>query len=296
MRKSILIFVNPVSGKRNGLSLAKALSDEANNAGIDSLILESSINNEVNFQMLRSINLASYFAMVAIGGDGLAHYAVQVLTGKTLPIYVVPAGTGNDFARSNRTLLFDSKYIVKQIIERSPQQIDVGNIIFGSEQRKFVQILSTGFDANVNDRANRNRFISGKLKYTLATLLELPKFRAVDYEIEYDGVKRCFPAMLIAIANGRTYGGGMQLCPMAVRDDGLFDVMILHPVSKFELLKVFPKVFSGSHVNHPAVEFVTARKVQISANTVAYADGERVGKLPITVEVLPKSLQTWIAN
>jgi len=296
VRKSILIFVNPVSGKRNGLSLAKALSDEANNAGIDSLILESSINSEVDFQMLRSINLASYFAMVAIGGDGLVHYAVQVLAGKTLPIYVVPAGTGNDFARSNRTLLCDPKNIVKEIIERSPQQIDVGNIIFGAEQRNFVQILSTGFDANVNERANQNRFISGKLKYTLATLLELPKFRAVDYEIEYDGVKRFFPAMLIAIANGRTYGGGMQLCPMAVRDDGLFDVMILHPVSKFELLKVFPKVFSGSHVNHPAVEFLTARSVQISANTVAYADGERVGKLPITVEVLPKSLQTWIAN
>lgn len=278
------------------MALAKALSDEAKKSGIDCLILESSVKSEVNTEMLRRANLVSFSAMIAIGGDGLIHQAIQTLAGEQLPIYVVPAGTGNDFARSNKTLLTDPKKIICEILESPPKRIDVGHITCSSEKRKFVQILSTGFDANVNERANRNRFITGKLKYTLATLIELPKFRAVDYEIEYDGVKRSFPAMLIAIANGRTYGGGMQLCPMAVRDDGLLDIMILHPVGKLELIKVFPKVFNGSHINHPAVEFITARKVRISANTMAYADGERVGKLPITVEVLPKSLQTWISN
>jgi diacylglycerol kinase (ATP) len=99
--------------------------------------------------------------------------------------------------------------------------------------------------------------------------------------------------MLIAVSNGQSYGGGMKVTPDARIDDGIFDVMILGPVSTFEFLKVFPKVFSGDHVKHPAVKIMRGKKVTIEANAVAYADGERIGELPITAEIVPDALLTW---
>jgi diacylglycerol kinase (ATP) len=103
-------------------------------------------------------------------------------------------------------------------------------------------------------------------------------------------------AMLIAVANGASYGGGMKVCPDASLTDGFFDVMILEPVSKFEFLRVFPKVFKGTHITHPRVRIERARSVKISAPAVAYADGERIGPLPIKAEIVPNSLLTWIAS
>jgi diacylglycerol kinase (ATP) len=101
--------------------------------------------------------------------------------------------------------------------------------------------------------------------------------------------------MLIAVANGRSYGGGMQVCPNADINDGFFDVMVLHPVSKFEFIKVFPRVFAGNHLSHPAVEIVRSKSVRIESKAVAYADGERIGQLPVTAECVSSAVQTWVA-
>lgn len=99
--------------------------------------------------------------------------------------------------------------------------------------------------------------------------------------------------MLIAVSNGQSYGGGMKVTPDARIDDGLFDIMILGPVSKLEFLKVFPKVFSGQHVKHPAVKMIRGKKVTIESKAVAYADGERIGALPITAEIISGALMAW---
>ena len=122
-------------------------------------------------------------------------------------------------------------------------------------------------------------------------LLELPKFKPRNYEIVIDGKVIQTAAMLIAVANGLSYGGGMKVCPTAEIHDGLLDVMILTPVSKFEFVRIFPSVFKGLHVTHPAVTIHQGRKVHISADAVAYADGERIGTLPIDVSISPNQLR-----
>jgi len=99
--------------------------------------------------------------------------------------------------------------------------------------------------------------------------------------------------MLIAIANGASYGGGMKVCPDASLTDGLFDLMILEPVSKFELLRVFPRVFKGTHITHPRVRIERARSVTVKAPAIAYADGERIGSLPIHASIERDALLTW---
>jgi diacylglycerol kinase (ATP) len=133
------------------------------------------------------------------------------------------------------------------------------------------------------------------MKYNAAIAIELPRFKPRHYEIFLDDQSISTDAMLIAVSNGRSYGGGMLVCPDANISDGLFDVMILRPVSKVEFLKVFPRVFTGTHISHPAVEVLRSRTVRIESKAVAYADGERIGQLPISAECMRGALRSWVA-
>ena len=135
----------------------------------------------------------------------------------------------------------------------------------------------------------------GPMKYNAAIAIELPRFKPRHYEITLDDRTISTEAMLIAVANGRSYGGGMLVCPNAKLNDGLFDVMVLHPISKIEFMKVFPRVFAGTHVSHPAVEIVRSKNVTIESKAVAYADGERIGQLPIAAECIHDAVLTWVA-
>ena len=157
----------------------------------------------------------------------------------------------------------------------------------------FGAILSTGFDSVVNERANTMSWPKGPMKYNLAIAMELPRFAPISYTIELDTQLLQVEAMLIAVANGKCYGGGMQVCPDASMNDGLFDVMILHPVSKVEFIKVFPKVFKGAHIGHPQVRIYRSARVSISSSAVAYADGERIGGLPVRAECMAGAGLSW---
>ena len=152
-------------------------------------------------------------------------------------------------------------------------------------------MLAAGFDAVVNERANTWRWPKGQMRYNLAILRELPLFRAIPYVLDLDGRRLETEAMLVAVGNGPSYGGGMKVTPDAAFDDGLLDVLVLHRISTPEFLRVFPKVFKGAHASHPAVEILRARTVRLEApGIVAYADGERFAPLPLTVEAVPGAL------
>jgi diacylglycerol kinase (ATP) len=131
------------------------------------------------------------------------------------------------------------------------------------------------------------------MKYNVSIAIELPGFKPRDYEIQLDDRTISTQAMLIAVGNGRSYGGGMLVCPNADMSDGYFDVMVLHPVSKIEFIKTFPSVFIGAHINHPAVEIVRSKKVRIESKAVAYSDGERIGQLPVNAECIPGAMLGW---
>jgi diacylglycerol kinase (ATP) len=229
--------------------------------------------------------------VIVIGGDGMVHLAIQELANSDFAMLLIPGGTGNDFARSAGLSIDKPLDALDRGLREPVQRVDLGRV----NGRFFAEILSTGFDSLVNERANRIHWQS-KRKYDLAMLLELPLFKPLEYQIQLDSQVFSTEAMLIAVANGASYGGGMKVCPDASLTDGFFDVMILEPVSKFEFLRVFPKVFKGTHITHPRVRIERARSVKISAPAVAYADGERIGPLPIKAEIVPNSLLTWIAS
>jgi len=290
--KNVVLLANPKSGTGKAAKYLELISEELkkNHVQIVSILADSA---EATSKKLQEVLSGQVDAVMAIGGDGAVHLAIQELALSNIPLYVLPCGTGNDFARTGGPLDLDVTRAVRRMLETSPVEIDLGRTESEIGTRWFGQVLSTGFDSLVNERANRFSFIKGQIKYTIATLLELPLFRPYRYEMVTPGGTRKIPAMLIAVANGASYGGGMLICPSADRRDGLFEVMVLHPVSKVELLKVFPKVFKGKHVSHPAVEFIKVAKLTLESNAIAYADGEKIGSLPINIEIVPKALRVW---
>ena len=229
--------------------------------------------------------------VIAVGGDGLLHIILQRVTPAQIPFTIIPAGTGNDFVRTLGWSLEDFDDQLSAVTSTEPSSIDLGLV----DGEWFGAILSTGFDSVVNEKANTLQWPKGPMKYNAAIAMELPRFKPRHYEITLDDRTLSTEAMLIAVSNGRSYGGGMLVCPNANISDGLFDVMVLHPVSKMEFIKVFPRVFAGTHVSHPAVEIVRSKSVTIESKAVAYADGERIGQLPVSAECIPGAIRSWVA-
>jgi diacylglycerol kinase (ATP) len=244
---------------------------------------------ELTSALIRELDSKSYNGVIAVGGDGLAHLVLQVVVPRHIPFAIVPAGTGNDFVRTLGWSLDDIEPLLKRVTTTEPTPIDLGNV----DSEWFGAILSTGFDSIVNERANKLRWPRGPQRYNVAIAMELPRFKASSYEITADGNTFTTDAMLIADGHGKSYGGGMNVCPQAQINDGLFDITILQPVSTIEFIKVFPTVYSGAHISHPQVKTMRAKRVSISAQAVAYADGERIGPAPVSAECVKDAALTW---
>ncbi len=285
------LVINPTSGSGRGASVGSYVAGFLTQRKVDHQIISGDSAISLLEHLERFIEkYPDCTGVIAVGGDGLFHNVIQKTTPSQIPIAVIPAGTGNDFVRTLGWSLTQIDIYLESILTTNPRAIDLGLV----DGEWFGAILSTGFDSVVNEKANSMRWPKGPMKYNVAIAIELPRFSPRHYEITLDDRVINTQAMLIAVANGRSYGGGMLVCPEADTADGYFDVMVLHPVSKIEFLKVFPRVFKGTHITHPAVEIVRSRRVQIVAQAVAYADGERIGPLPITTECIPGAMQTWI--
>jgi diacylglycerol kinase (ATP) len=282
------LLINPTAGAGRGMQTRQIIIDylSRNNLGFKDISGNSFESARVNLRAF--LGDESPRAVIVVGGDGMVHLAIQELAESDVAMLLIPSGTGNDFARSLSLELDSPLEIIERAVQKPPTRIDLAQV----NGRYFAEILSTGFDSKVNERANRMK-IRSKIKYDLAMALELPIFKPINYSIRIDGTSFSTKAMLIAVANGKSYGGGMKVSPNSDLQDGLLELFILKPVSKFEFLRVFPKVFKGSHIDHPQVQVISGKSIEISAEAVAYADGERIGPLPIKVEIKPRALLTW---
>lgn len=286
MSRRLALLVNPTSGRGRAARLIDPVSDRLRDAGIEVELLVGRDGEEAADLVNERVS-AGLDGVVALGGDGLVNIALQAVGGTGVPLGVVAAGTGNDIARALGLGPARPQASLDHVVSGRTRTIDLGR----AGSRWFAGVLGSGFDSMVNERANGMTWPGGRSKYNVAILAELRTFRPVPFVLELDGERWETEAMLVAVGNGSSYGGGMQVCPDARLDDGLLDVTVLGPISKAEFVRVFPTVYKGTHVRHRAVTTRRARRILLSSRSVtAYADGERVGLLPVTCEAVPAAL------
>ena len=290
------VIINPTSGRGKGLAAGKVVLETLRSVGIEHVDLSAQTMDAALAAGRQAIADKSVTAIVVVGGDGMAHLGVNVCALSGIPLGIVGVGTGNDSARSLGFPVGDALAATNFIVERLSQTrpVDAIKLHTSTGEHWVLGTASAGFDALVNQRANLMSWPKGPRRYEIAMLLELAKFQPLQYELEIDGQKRKIEAMLCAVANAPAFGGGMLIAPEAKMDDGLLDVFIVHKISRLELVKIFPSVYKGGHVGHPAVEFVRARHVKINSGQMpAYADGEAVGRGPLQAQLVAGALQVF---
>ncbi|GLF96267.1 diacylglycerol kinase [Streptomyces yaizuensis] len=292
MTSEITLFVNPAAGRGRGAHAAQPAARELRAAGFS---VRTVIGEDAPDALSRARDALARGtgALIAVGGDGLVSLALQAVAGTPTPLGVVAVGTGNDFARSLGLPVRDparaGRLAAAALKEGPAPAIDLGR----AGERWFGTILASGFDSRVTDRGNRMRLPGGRFRYDLAMLAELAALHPIPYRISLDdGPVREVEATLVAVGNGPLYGGGMRMCAGARMDDGLLDVTVVARCDRRTLLRVFPRVYRGTHLDHPAVTTHQVRSITLEARrTTGYADGEPLGRLPLTARCVPEAVR-----
>lgn len=290
------ILVNPTSGKGRSGRNAPAAIDRLRSHGVEVQVLQAE-SAEASLDAARKAVADGVDALIACGGDGTVHLALQAVHGTGTALGIIPVGTGDDIARALNLPLGDVAAAVDVIAAGRTRTVDYGLIhAADGTVRAFLAVMSAGFDSEVTARANAMTWPTGSSRYLLATLAELKVYQPVEFTITVDGATTVAEGMMLAVGNGSSYGGGMYVCPNAALDDGQLDLTFLTKTSKLTFLKTFPSVFKGTHVNHDSVRTMRGSRILVAAQgQTAYADGERVGPLPVEVEVVSGGLQVFAA-
>ena len=290
MAREIALLTNPTSGKGRGNRTAALALPRLREAGFAVRSLVGRDPDEARELAERAV-ADGVDSLVVVGGDGMVHLAVQALVGTSTSLGIIPCGTGNDVARYLDLPRADPQLAADVVVGSRTRRIDVAR----SGATYFVTVLAAGFDSRVNERANAMSWPRGQMRYNVATLAELRVFEPLPYTLELDGEVRHLEAMLVAVGNGPSFGGGLRITHGASIDDGWLDVVVIKTISKLDLVRTYPKLFSGGHTRHPQYEHHRVRSVTVAApGIVAYADGERIGALPLTVDVVPQALEVLV--
>ncbi|WP_111718800.1 diacylglycerol kinase family protein [Homoserinimonas sp. OAct 916] len=294
--RRLVVIVNPAASFGRNRHVGPQVVSALQRAGHRVTVLEDP--DQTRLHDLATAALADVEApdaLIVVGGDGMVSLGTNLLAEGTIPLGIIPTGTGNDMARGLRIPLDDPAAAISALLgalNEPARAIDVGRVYDGEEAVTwFAGVFSAGFDAIVNERSNRMRWPRGRSRYNVALVRELAMLKPIQYRITLDGTQMHTRAMLVLAANNTSIGGGMLVTPEAELDDGLFDVLIVQPLGRLAFLRIFPRVFKGTHITDPRVQIVRARSVRIEADeVVTYADGERVGALPLRVEIRPRAL------
>lgn len=277
----VTLVVNPSSGKGRAQELLPQVAGRLRDDGVDTEILLSRDFDEA-VAMTREAVLQQSDVLAVMGGDGMMHLGVNACAGQDhTSLALIPAGTGNDLCRGLGLPPFDPVAAAALIAGGTVRRVDLSRV---NGDRWVGAVLATGFDAMVNHRANLMPWPKGGLRYPLAALAELRVFSPLRYRLTLDGQVRDLEAMLVAVGNTSSYGGGMRICPNADPTDGLLDVTIVHPVSRSKLLRLLPQMYSGRFVRESAVELARAAEITVEGpGLVGYGDGELIAAAPLHV-------------
>lgn len=292
-----MLVVNPASGRGAAARVAGGVSARLREA-VDRLDVHVAVDAADTAGTARRAVDAGFDLLAVLGGDGSAHLAIQACAGSETALAVIPAGTGNDLAAAlgmPGTPVAAGAEVAAAILRGDqPVSLDLGRIEGGAW---FGTVLCAGFDSKVNERANAMRWPRGPQRYNLAIFVELARLGAYPLRMETEDGCHDVRATMVSIGNTPTYGGGLRICPAADLHDGMFDVTVVGPISRRQLVRTFPLLRTGTHVDKPQVSTFRAGRIRIAGDNgwIAYADGDRQAALPLDVVCVPDAIRVVTA-
>ena len=294
----VTVLTNPMAGHGNARHVAERAIVRFHELGIDVIAIVGRDAAHARNLVEEAVGKGTD-AVVVVGGDGVIRLALQSLAATGIPLGIIPAGTGNDHARAYSIPTGDPVAAVDLVAAGHTRTVDLGRIrgADGTDSW-FGTIAATGFDSLVSDRVNRMRWPHGRMRYNLAIVAEISKLRPLPFRLVFDGERELVADLtLAAFGNTASYGGGMLIGPDADPTDGLLDITMVHSESRTKLIRLFPTVFKGTHINLDEVTTERARAVTVESPGInAYADGEYVCPLPAEISAVPAALKILVAE
>jgi len=291
---TVAVLANPTAARGRHANLLPAVVARLGAEGHAVRVLPAGTRDEALASAHAAVAEAAT-ALIAVGGDGTVHLGLQAAAGKSVAFGIVPTGTGNDFcvqlglpkepeAAAEAIALALNEHRTRPVDLARVQGVDGAPVWFGA-------VLAAGFDAIVNERANGMRFPRGPQRYNVAIAAELIRLAPRHYKMTLDGVAHEFDSVLVAVGNTASYGGGYKIVPAADPTDGMLDIVVGKPMGRLAFARIRPSVYEGTHVDSPLVETYRARTIEIVSDGItAYADGERICPLPVTITCVPGAL------
>jgi diacylglycerol kinase (ATP) len=288
----VTVLTNPASGHGSAPHAAERAVTQLHKRGVDCVAIAGT-DAEHARRLVEGALERGMDALVVVGGDGIISLALQVLAQTEIPLGIIPAGTGNDHAREFGIPTKDPEAAADIVVDGTADTVDLGRITAADGTTKwFGTVMAAGFDSLVTDRTNRMRWPHGRMRYNVAMVAELSKLRLLPFRLTFDGRELDTELTLGAFGNTRSYGGGMLICPQADPKDGLLDVTMVQSASRTKLIRLFPTVFKGTHVDLDEVRTERARVITVECPGInAYADGEYAYPLPVEVSAVPAALR-----
>ncbi len=282
------LIVNPAAGSGKAQKLYKILEPWLDPRDTEVIFTDRPGHAT---KLAREVNHQENLTVISLGGDGTHHEVINGLMPEAKPIFaVIPAGTGNDFVRA-LAYSRSPKAMWDTATTGDIQSIDVGQV----NDQYFLTVSGAGFDAEVAGWVNQHdKSGHGTWVFIRAILKHLVRYQSHDMTVYVNGASRTEPTFLLAIGNSAYYAGGMCICPKALVDDGLFNVVWVKDLPRVQVLPLLAKVFRGTHIQHRAVTTFQAEQLSLDGppEMLVHADGEIVGHLPVTLRLVPKAIRT----
>ncbi|MBB6218071.1 YegS/Rv2252/BmrU family lipid kinase [Anaerosolibacter carboniphilus] len=286
-----MFIINPVAGKGKGRIIAQQIHQFMKDKVIPYDIRFTRYKGDGEILAKEAV-IRGCSTIIAVGGDGTIYEVINGMGLKTAALGIVPSGTGNDLAKTLGIPKSPMKAL-KIIYGGHKVIIDCGQ----ANGRYFLNVASVGLDAEiVKETENIKKYIKGPSAYAVGVLKTLLHFRNKEILLEIDGIQIKRQIMLVAVANGRYYGGGMKIAPQAEIEDGYFDICIINRISKGKLLRLFPTIFSGEHMKIKEVELIRGKIIKISGieRLMLNVDGDIVGEAPVSIEIYRGGIEVFV--
>ena len=282
----VCLIVNPHAGGGRALRLLPGVEAALRSQGRPFRVVETMSMQHARQLAREACDEGDIVA--AMGGDGIVGAVAGELRDRQGLLAVIPGGRGNDFARK-LDIPFDPVEAVKLLETGEERSVDLAL----ANGTVYLGILSAGIDSDVSRIALETRLKLGTFVYTYGVLRAIARWKPAAWKVTIDGESLDYPGYSVAVANSGVFGGGMFLAPDASLEDGKLDVVLIRQQSRLRYLRGLPRVFNGSHLKDPAITLQQGCEITFEADRpfTAYADGDPIGDLPLTVQVLPGALR-----